>query len=38
MLMSEFAEVEMNRIGVVDVVVTVAPAASHVAVSNTPIL
>src|SRR6516165_2207019 len=29
MLMSEFADVFTNRIGVVDVVVTVAPAASH---------
>src|SRR6266702_3431049 len=38
MLMSEFAELLTNRIGVVVVVVTVAPAASHVAVSKTPIL
>src|SRR6266581_8388205 len=38
MFRSEFADVEMNRIGVVAVVVTVAPVASHVAVSKTPTL
>src|SRR5712691_11247058 len=38
MFRSEFADVEMNRIGVVVVVVTVAPVASYVAVSKTPIL
>ena len=38
MLMSEFADVEMYRIGVDVVVVTVAPVAVQVAESKTPIL
>jgi hypothetical protein len=38
MFRSEFADDETYKIGVVDVVVTVAPVGSHVEVSKTPIL